>query len=58
MESIESRSDTRSLLFDASPDQVFAAINDLARIAAFVATANQQNLERFAVEVQRGKSCA
>ena len=149
MESIESRSDTRSLLFDTSPDQVFAAINDpariarwwgpdgftntihtfefveggqwvltmhgpdgkdypnesrfariapdkcvviehfsghhffltlelesqgqstlltwrqtfdtrdhYARIAAFVATANQQNLERFAVEVQRGKSCA
>jgi uncharacterized protein YndB with AHSA1/START domain len=33
MESIESRSDTRSLLFDASPDQVFAAFNDPARIA-------------------------
>ena len=33
MESIESRSDTRSLLLEASPDQVFAAIKDPARIA-------------------------
>lgn len=33
MESIGSRSDTRSLLLDASTDQVFAAINDPARIA-------------------------
>jgi len=33
MESIASRSDTRSLLIDASPDQVFAAISDPARIA-------------------------
>ncbi len=33
MESIASRSDTRSLLLDASPEQVFAAIKDPARIA-------------------------
>lgn len=33
MESIESRSDSRSLLLDASTDQVFAAINDPERIA-------------------------
>jgi hypothetical protein len=33
MESIESRSDTRSLLLEASPDQVLAAIDDPARIA-------------------------
>ena len=33
MESIASRSDTRSLLLDAGPHQVFAAISDPARIA-------------------------
>jgi uncharacterized protein YndB with AHSA1/START domain len=33
MESIESRSDTRSLLINASPDKVFAAVKDPARIA-------------------------
>lgn len=33
MESIESRSDIRSLLLDASTDQVFAAFKDPARIA-------------------------
>ncbi len=33
MESIESRSDTRTRLIDASPDQVFAAISDPVRIA-------------------------
>jgi uncharacterized protein YndB with AHSA1/START domain len=33
MESVESRSDTRSLLIDASPSQVFAAIRDPERIA-------------------------
>lgn len=33
MDSIASRSDTRSLLLDASPEQVFAAIKDPARIA-------------------------
>ncbi|MCF8159438.1 MAG: SRPBCC family protein [Polaromonas sp.] len=33
MESIASRSDSRSLLLDASTDQVFAAINDPERIA-------------------------
>jgi uncharacterized protein YndB with AHSA1/START domain len=33
MESIASRSDSRSLLLDASPEQVFAAISDPARIA-------------------------
>lgn len=33
MESTASRSDTRSLLLDASPEQVFAAIKDPARIA-------------------------
>ncbi len=33
VESIETRSDTRSILLDASPSQVFAAISDPARIA-------------------------
>ena len=33
MESLESRSDSRSLLLDASTDQVFAAIKNPARIA-------------------------
>jgi uncharacterized protein YndB with AHSA1/START domain len=33
MESIASRSDSRSLLLAASPEQVFAAISDPARIA-------------------------
>lgn len=33
MESVESRSDTRSLLISASPDQVFAALKDPARVA-------------------------
>lgn len=33
MESVASRSDTRSLLLDAIPEQVFSAIKDPARIA-------------------------
>lgn len=33
METIESRSDTRSLLIEASPSQVYAALSDPSRVA-------------------------
>jgi len=38
--------------------QTFDTIEHYQRIAAFVATANEQNLERLGAEVQRGKSVA
>lgn len=38
--------------------QTFDSVEHYARIAQFVASANEQNLERLAVEVQRGKSAA
>lgn len=36
--------------------QTFDTVEHYQRIAQFVASANQQNLERLAAEVQRGKS--
>ena len=36
--------------------QTFDTVEHYQRIAAFVAAANEQNLERLGVEVQRGKS--
>lgn len=38
--------------------QTFDTVEHYKRIAEFVATANEQNLERLAAEVQRGKSAA
>lgn len=38
--------------------QTFDTVEHYQRIAQFVAEANQQNLERLAAEVQRGKSAA
>lgn len=38
--------------------QTFDTVEHYQRIAQFVASANQQNLERLAAEVQRGKSAA
>ena len=38
--------------------QSFETVEHYARIAEFVAVANEQNLERLAAEVQRGKSAA
>lgn len=38
--------------------QTFDTAEHYERIAEFVATANEQNLERLAAEVQRGKSAA
>jgi uncharacterized protein YndB with AHSA1/START domain len=38
--------------------QTFDSVEHYQRIAQFVASANEQNLERLAVEVQRGKSAA
>ena len=41
---------------DVNWRQTFDTVEHFQRIAQFVATANQQNLERLAAEVQRGKS--
>jgi uncharacterized protein YndB with AHSA1/START domain len=38
--------------------QIFDTVEHYQRIAAFVAVANEQNLERLAVEVQRGQDTA
>ena len=38
--------------------QTFDSVEDYERIAQFVASANEQNLDRLAAEVQRGKSAA
>lgn len=38
--------------------QTFDTVEHYQRIAEFVASANEQNLERLAAEVQRGKSAA
>lgn len=38
--------------------QAFDTVEHYQRIADFVASANEQNLERLAAEVQRGKSAA
>ena len=38
--------------------QTFDTVEHYRRIAEFVASANEQNLERLAVEVQRGKGAA
>ena len=38
--------------------QTFDTVDDYARIAQFVAAANEQNLERLAAEVERGKKSA
>jgi len=38
--------------------QTFDTVEHYQRIAEFVASANEQNLERLASEVQRGKSAA
>jgi uncharacterized protein YndB with AHSA1/START domain len=38
--------------------QAFDTVEHYQRIAEFVASANEQNLERLAAEVQRGKSAA
>jgi uncharacterized protein YndB with AHSA1/START domain len=38
--------------------QTFDTVENYQRIAEFVASANEQNLERLAAEVERGKSAA
>lgn len=38
--------------------QTFDTVEHYQRIAEFVASANQQNLDRLAAEVQRGESAA
>jgi uncharacterized protein YndB with AHSA1/START domain len=43
---------------DVTWRQTFDNVDHYKRLAAFVAVANEQNLERLAVEVGRGKSAA
>ncbi|MBI5900228.1 MAG: hypothetical protein HZB40_13475 [Rhodocyclales bacterium] len=58
MDPDSARSDIRSRLIPAAIDEVWAAIADAQadyqHLAAFVAIANEQNLDRLAAEARRG----